>query len=107
MEPLDLPAESLSCAVNCSSSEKRITIFIILPCLRVADFISLGFGFVSYFFTLYFTPRFLSACHTYISTDTFILGYIINRSRGQFACLQRVVLSRKQSKTTLSRGTKE
>ena len=56
VEPLDLPAESLSWAVNCSSSEKRNTIFIILPCRRVADFISLGFGYVSYFFYLVFYP---------------------------------------------------
>lgn len=28
---LDLPGESLSWAVNCSSSERRITIFILRP----------------------------------------------------------------------------
>lgn len=60
--------------------------------------ISLGFGYVSYFFVMYFTPRFLSGCQIYMSTERLKLQYIINRSRDRFTCLQRVVLWRKQSR---------
>lgn len=60
--------------------------------------IPLGFGYVSYFFVIYFTPPFLSGCQIYISTERLKLEYSINRSRDRFTCLQRVVLWRKQSR---------